>query len=66
ATVYDANEEHGFVDATQLGEPPRIGDLLRIVPNHVCPVSNLFDKVVFVRDGKVLGAMRVDARGCVQ
>jgi D-serine deaminase-like pyridoxal phosphate-dependent protein len=66
ATVYDANEEHGFVGAKHLPAKPRIGDLLRIVPNHVCPVSNLFDKVVFIRGQTILGAMKVDARGCVQ
>jgi D-serine deaminase-like pyridoxal phosphate-dependent protein len=66
ARVYDANEEHGFVDATQLPFKPKVGDLLRIVPNHVCPVSNLFDKVIFVRGQTILGAMKVDARGCVQ
>jgi D-serine deaminase-like pyridoxal phosphate-dependent protein len=66
ATVYDANEEHGFIDSGKLSKTPRVGDLLRILPNHVCPVSNLFDKVVIIRGEKVLGAMTVDARGCVQ
>jgi D-serine deaminase-like pyridoxal phosphate-dependent protein len=43
-----------------------VGDLLRITPNHVCPVVNLFDRVVFIRGEEVLGAVRVDARGTVQ
>ncbi len=66
STVYELSEEHGFVDVSRSERPPVVGDRLRIVPNHVCPVSNLFDKVVFVRGDRVLGAVRVDARGTVQ
>lgn len=65
AKVYDASEEHGFVDVASQAEKPHIGARLRVLPNHVCPVSNLFDKVVFVRGEKVLGSVNVDARGCV-
>ena len=42
------------------------GDLVRVTPNHVCPVINLFDKIVFVDGNDVLGAVKVDARGAVQ
>jgi D-serine deaminase-like pyridoxal phosphate-dependent protein len=66
ARVYEVNEEHGFLDLSGVAEKPRVGDPVRIVPNHVCPVSNLFDKVVFVRGREVLGAVKVDARGAVQ
>ena len=66
ARVYDVNEEHGYLDISQISEKPRVGDLVRVTPNHVCPVSNLFDKVVFVRGTQVLGAVKVDARGAVQ
>jgi D-serine deaminase-like pyridoxal phosphate-dependent protein len=66
ALVYDVNEEHGFLDISQAPNPPSVGDLVRILPNHVCPVSNLFDKVVFVDGSEILGAVRVDARGLVQ
>jgi D-serine deaminase-like pyridoxal phosphate-dependent protein len=66
AKVYDLSEEHGFVDVSAMQRPPVVGDRVRVVPNHVCPVVNLFDKVVLVRGDKVLGAVRVDARGTVQ
>jgi D-serine deaminase-like pyridoxal phosphate-dependent protein len=66
APVYQVNEEHGYLDVSNSADPPSVGDLIRIVPNHVCPVSNLFDRVVFVDDGEILGAVRVDARGLVQ
>ena len=45
--------------------PLNVGDLVRIIPNHVCPVSNLYNKVAFTRGGDVLGYANVDARGRV-
>jgi D-serine deaminase-like pyridoxal phosphate-dependent protein len=66
ARVYGANEEHGFLDISHLAAKPKIGGLVTITPNHVCPVSNLFDRVVLVRGAEVIGAVKVDARGCVQ
>jgi D-serine deaminase-like pyridoxal phosphate-dependent protein len=66
AKVYAANEEHGYLDATGAAGALRVGDLVRITPNHVCPVTNLFDEVVFVQGETVLGAVKVDARGTVQ
>lgn len=66
ARVYAMSEEHGFLDIAQLNAKPSVGDVLRITPNHVCPVVNLFDRVVFTRGDEVLGAVRVDARGAVQ
>lgn len=66
ATVYDLSEEHGFLDISRSANKPMVGDRLRIVPNHVCPVINLFDRVIVVDGEEVLGAVRVDARGLVQ
>ncbi len=56
-------EEHGFLDLTGCNEKPRVGDLVRIVPNHVCVVVNMVDRVVAVRGGEIVGEMAVAARG---
>ncbi len=66
ARVYNMSEEHGFLDIAKVNDKPKVGGLVRITPNHVCPVTNLFDKVVIVKGGEVLGAVKVDARGTVQ
>jgi D-serine deaminase-like pyridoxal phosphate-dependent protein len=66
ARIYAMSEEHGFLDISRLATKPEVGELVRITPNHVCPVTNLYDRVVFVRGGDVLGAVKVDARGLVQ
>ncbi len=66
AKIYAANEEHGYLDISHLSNKPSVGNRIRITPNHVCPVTNLFDEVVFVSGNDVLGAVRVDARGLVR
>jgi D-serine deaminase-like pyridoxal phosphate-dependent protein len=66
APVYNMSEEHGFLDISKVNDKPKVGDILRVTPNHVCPVTNLYDKVVFVNGNDVLGAVKVDARGTVQ
>lgn len=65
ARVYKINEEHGYLDIAGLATRPAVGDMVDILPNHVCPVSNLYDKVALMRGGRVLGLTRVDARGLV-
>ena len=64
AEIYALNEEHGYVSLSDGERKPQVGDLLKVIPNHVCVVSNLVDKVILVRGDQVLGAMKVDARGC--
>lgn len=66
APIYNMSEEHGFLDISKCKNKPNVGDLLRVLPNHVCPVTNLFNKVVFIRGIDVIGAVKVDARGKVQ
>ncbi|HHS81984.1 MAG TPA: D-TA family PLP-dependent enzyme, partial [Devosia sp.] len=46
ARIYEFNEEHGFVDVSRCTSVPAIGEVVRVLPNHVCPVSNLFDQVL--------------------
>jgi D-serine deaminase-like pyridoxal phosphate-dependent protein len=58
------SEEHGVV-AVAKGEVFRVGERVRILPNHACVVSNLHDRVVAVRGDEVMGRFRVAARGRV-
>jgi D-serine deaminase-like pyridoxal phosphate-dependent protein len=59
------SEEHGVIDVVP-GETFRVGERVRVLPNHACIVSNLHDRLVAVRDGRVEGQITVAARGCVQ
>jgi D-serine deaminase-like pyridoxal phosphate-dependent protein len=59
------SEEHGVIDVLP-GESFRVGERVRILPNHACVVSNLHDHVVAIRAGVVEGELAVAARGRVQ
>ena len=63
AVISALSEEHGVLDVSACEHPPRVGDRVRIVPNHVCPVSNLVDEVFVHRRGSLHGAWPVAARG---
>ena len=63
AVIERLNEEHGMIDLSGSSKKPAIGEVLRIVPNHVCVVSNLHDDIVVSRDGHVIDTWRVAARG---
>ena len=56
-------EEHGFLDLTRSSTRPAVGDVVRIVPNHVCVVVNMMDEVVMVRGDEIVGTLPVAARG---
>jgi len=65
AMIVSLSEEHGIVDLTHSSAKPKVGEMIRIIPNHVCPVSNLFDEVTFVRGDNVIDTVPVAARGKV-
>ncbi len=66
AVITGLSEEHGVIDLSKCdGRRPEIGDKIRIIPNHTCVVSNLFDTMVFHRDGVVTRVEDVAARGLV-
>ncbi|HEV2675221.1 MAG TPA: alanine racemase [Aliidongia sp.] len=63
AIIERLNEEHGILDLTHSARKPAIGERVRIVPNHVCVVTNLHDEVVTSRNGLVEATLPVAARG---
>lgn len=66
ARIVSLSEEHAVVDLSACGDDrPQIGDKLRVIPNHTCVVSNLFDRVVFHQGGIVTRAVDIAARGRV-
>jgi D-serine deaminase-like pyridoxal phosphate-dependent protein len=60
-----ASEEHGVLLRLDMGHADdlRVGDRVELIPNHICPAVNLFDRLVVQRDGIVQGSWAVAARG---
>lgn len=49
--VVSLSEEHGVLDLSVTSWSPRIGERVRIVPNHVCVSVNLQDRILAVDEG---------------
>lgn len=61
--VKKLSDEHAVIQpAGQL----HIGDRIQMIPNHVCPTVNLYDKAYGVRNGKVEKIFTIHARGRIQ
>jgi len=54
---------HGVVRIPPDTAAPGLGEVVAILPNHACPVVDLFDSFVAVRGGEIVGIWPVDARG---
>ena len=65
AAVSALSEEHGTLDLSASKDKPAVGDIVHVVPNHCCVVSNMVDQVFGVRGGKVEVVWPVAARGAV-
>ena len=59
-------EEHGRVQLTEEARRLRVGDLVEVIPTHVCPTVNLAERLVCVREGRVVDTWTVAARARVQ
>jgi D-serine deaminase-like pyridoxal phosphate-dependent protein len=66
ARFYKMNEEHGYLDLEPAGQSFKIGDRVRIIPNHICVAVNMHEKVYGVRGETVEEVWNVEARGKLQ
>jgi D-serine deaminase-like pyridoxal phosphate-dependent protein len=57
------SEEHGMLDLSRTTWRPRVGERVRVVPNHVCVSVNLQDELWAVRGEQVMGRWEVMGRG---
>jgi len=57
------SEEHLPIRVPEGTAAPRIGDILYLVPKHICTTVHNFDSALLVRGGKVAEVINVEARG---
>ena len=62
--VVALSEEHGVLDLSGTDWRPRVGELVRLLPNHVCVSVNLQDRVV-AHDGGRWETWPIEGRGRV-
>lgn len=63
ARIHKFAEEHGFLDLSATNHKPEVGDIVRIIPNHVCVSVNMMDQLVAVRGENIVDVIPVAARG---
>jgi D-serine deaminase-like pyridoxal phosphate-dependent protein len=57
------SEEHLPVQVPAGSARPAIGDIVYLMPRHVCPTVNNFDHALIVRRGRIEAVEAVTARG---
>lgn len=62
-TVKGMSEEHGLLDLSRSTWKPGVGEMVRVIPNHVCIVVHLNDTMHGVRGDVVERSWPVEARG---
>ena len=65
AKIARLTEEHGQVDVRNCDRPPKLGQRVTIIPNHICPCINLQNHVYWHEPDQQPRPLPVDARGCV-
>ncbi|MDC1183519.1 D-TA family PLP-dependent enzyme [Planktomarina temperata] len=63
ARIHKFAEEHGFLDLSRCHTKPEVGDVLRVIPNHVCVTVNMVDQLVAVKGDTIIETIPVSARG---
>ena len=66
AKLIKLNEEHGHLDITDSTHQFRVGEVVTVIPNHVCTCVNMHDEVFLLRNQEVMGCWRVAARGKIR
>ena len=63
AVIERVSDYHGVIRPGPDGRLPALGEVVAVIPNHVCPVIDLRDTFVATRGGAIVGTWPVDARG---
>jgi D-serine deaminase-like pyridoxal phosphate-dependent protein len=66
AYIANLSEEHAVLDFSQCRSRPKVGEVVSVIPNHCCSVSNMNDEIHGVRNGVVEVVWPVAARGKVR
>lgn len=56
-------DEHGIIVDRQFSSGIAVGDKIEIIPNHICPTCNLYEKAYLVANGVVIREIPVLCRG---
>lgn len=61
--IVKLNEEHGYIEYDPNKITLKVGDVLEVIPNHSCVVSNLYNSIFLFYQNDPIKEIKVDARG---
>lgn len=64
--LHALSEEHGWLRLDPGGSDVAIGETLQVIPIHSCPIANLAEELIVVRDGQIVDRWTVAAQGRVR
>lgn len=64
--IDDVYDEHGIIYNRGFREAVQVGDKVRIIPVHICPVCNLYEIAVLISDDEVVQEIPILCRGKLQ
>lgn len=64
--IHSMYDEHAIIYNAEFREQIQIGDKVRVIPVHICPVCNLYDKLHLFRGDEVIDVIDIACRGALQ
>ena len=61
-----AGDEHGVLLRSGEGAPPRLGDVVRLLPSHCDTTVNLYDAYHVIRNGRLEAVWSIPGRGQIR
>jgi len=65
-SVFAVYDEHAIIYNKAFRDAVRVGDKVEIIPNHICPVTNLHEQAYIISQGQVVEVIPVECRGKLQ
>ena len=59
-------DEHAIINNEEFSKSVKIGDKVRIIPVHICPVVNLYDSFYLIQGDEVIEELPVACRGKIR
>lgn len=63
--IHSMFDEHAIILNGQFRDQVQIGDKVRIIPVHICPVCNLYDTMYLVSGDEVVKTIEIACRGAL-
>lgn len=62
-TIAALFDEHGVIINKAFNEQVKIGDKVEVIPSHICPTVNLYDKAILIKNNDIVRTIDIACRG---